>query len=262
MSSDPTPPTHSLSGHMTIWEHVAELRSRLIKVIIAVLLGAVIGWFLFPYVLNFLQHPFCAVQPDNCEFIATEPLQAIGLRIKMSAYIGIAVAMPVILWQVWRFVTPGLYSHEKKYAIPFIVSALTLFAMGAAVAYFTLLPTLQFLTTIGGADIKPFYTAESYVTLIVWMMLAFGVGFEFPVLLVALQLTNVLTPRQLIQWWRFAIVLIAVVAAVITPSADPISMVALAVPMLVLYFAAIGVGGVLLKLRARRRRRDAAKASA
>ena len=94
------------------------------------------------------------------------------------------------------------------------------------------------------------------------MMLAFGVGFEFPVLLVALQLTNVLTPRQLIQWWRFAIVLIAVVAAVITPSADPISMVALAVPMLVLYFAAIGVGGVLLKLRARRRRRDAAKASA
>lgn len=247
-----------LGGHMTIWEHIGELRTRLIRIIVAVLLGAVIGWFLFPYVLNFLQHPFCSVQPDNCEFIATEPLQAIGLRIKMSAYIGVAVAMPVILWQVWRFVTPGLYSHEKKYAVPFMVSALTLFVMGAAVAYFTLLPTLQFLTTIGGSDIKPFYTAESYVTLIVWMMLAFGVGFEFPVLLVALQLANVLTPRRLMEWWRFAIVLIALIAAVITPSADPISMIALAVPMLILYFAAAGVGAILLRLRNRRRRRAAA----
>jgi sec-independent protein translocase protein TatC len=242
-------------GHMTIWEHIAELRTRLIRVIIAVVVGAVAGWFLYPYVLNFLQHPFCQVQPD-CQFIATEPLQAFGLRIKMSAYIGIAVAMPVILWQVWRFVTPGLYAHEKKYAIPFMVSALTLFGMGAAVAYFSLNPTLEFLTNIGGSDIKPFYTAESYVTLIVWMMLAFGLGFEFPVILVALQLTNVITPRRLLQWWRMAIVVIAIIAAVITPSGDPISMIALAVPMLVLYFCSIGVGAVALWLRRRRQRRQ------
>jgi sec-independent protein translocase protein TatC len=179
----------------------------------------------------------------------------------MSAYIGVAVAMPVILWQVWRFVTPALYSHEKKYAIPFMVSALTLFAMGASVAYFTLNPTLEFLTTIGGSDITPFYTAESYVTLIVWMMLAFGVGFEFPVVLVALQLTNVITPRLLMQWWRMAIVIIAIIAAVITPSGDPISMIALAVPMLFLYFVSVGVGAVLLALRRRRRRRSDAQAA-
>jgi sec-independent protein translocase protein TatC len=245
---------------MTIWEHIGELRTRLIRVMLAVVLGALAGWFLYPYVLNFLQNPFCQVRTE-CQFIATEPLQAFGLRIKMSAYIGIAVAMPVILWQVWKFVTPGLYTHEKRYAIPFMVSALTLFAMGAAVAYVTLNPTLEFLTSIGGGDITPFYTAESYVTLIVWMMLAFGVGFEFPVVLVALMLMNVITPRRLLQWWRLAIVVIAIIAAVITPSGDPISMIALSVPMLVLYFLSAGLGAVLLALRRRSQRRSAASQS-
>ena len=258
MSDTSTAPV--LGGHMTIWEHIGELRTRLIRVILAVVIGALAGWFLYPYVLNFLQHPFCAVRTE-CQFIATEPLQAFGLRIKMSAYIGIAIAMPVILWQVWRFVTPGLYSHEKRYAIPFMVSALTLFGLGAAVAYFTLIPTLEFLTSIGGGDITPFYTAESYVTLIVWMMLAFGVGFEFPVVLVALQLTNVITPRLLMQWWRMAIVLIAIIAAVITPSGDPISMFALAIPMLILYFLSAAVGVVLLALRRRSQRRASASTS-
>lgn len=243
-----------LGGHMSIWEHIAELRSRLIKVILAVIIGGFAGWFLYPYVLNFLQQPFCEVQTD-CQFIATEPLQAFGLRIKMSAYIGVAAAMPVILWQVWRFITPGLHSHEKKYAIPFMVSALSLFALGAFVAYITLNPTLQFLTSIGGGDITPFYTAESYVTLTIWMMLAFGVGFEFPVVLVALQMMKVITPRQLLGWWRIAVVVIALTAAIITPSGDPISMFALGVPMTVLYILSIGVGAGILKIRGRRSRR-------
>jgi len=247
-------PTASPAGHMTLWEHLAELRTRLFKIAIAVAVGALLGWFLYPYVLAILKHPFNEVQPGQ-PFIATEPLQAFGLRIKMSAYIGIAVAMPIIVWQVWRFVTPGLYPHEKKYAIPFTVSAVVLFIGGAAVAYYVLNPTLEFLTTIGGSQIEPFYTADSYVTLIVWMMLAFGVGFEFPVLLVALQMIGVLKPRQLIQWWRQAIVVIAVIAAVITPSGDPISMIALAVPMLVLYIFSIGVGAAILAFRKRSKRK-------
>ena len=244
------------AGHMTLWEHLAELRSRLFKMAIAIAIGALGGWFLYPYVLEFLKVPFNQVQPDM-PFIATEPLQAFGLRLKMAGYIGIGIAMPVIVWQVWRFVTPGLYPKEKKYAIPFTISAIVLFILGAAVAYFVLNPTLEFLTTIGGSDIEPYYTADSYVTLIVWMMLAFGVGFEFPVLLVALQLIGVLTPRRLVQWWRWAIVVIAVIAAVITPSGDPISMIALAVPMLILYVLAVLVGWVLLALRRRRDRRAA-----
>jgi sec-independent protein translocase protein TatC len=244
----------SATGHMTLWEHLGELRTRLFRIAIAVGIGAVIGWFLYPYVLELLKHPFNEVQPDQ-PFIATEPLQAFGLRLKMSGYIGVALAMPLIVWQVWRFVTPGLYPHEKKYAVPFTVTAIILFIAGATLAFFVLNPTLEFLTTIGGSEIEPFYTASSYVTLIIWMMLAFGVGFEFPVLLVALQMIGVVTPRQLLRWWRQAIVVIALIAAVITPSGDPISMLALALPMLLLYALAIGIGALIRKLRSRSQKR-------
>lgn len=247
--------TTAPAGHMTLWEHIGELRTRLLRVSVAVVVGAIVGWFLYPWALELLKHPFSEVRPDQ-PFIATEPLQAFGLRLKMSIYIGIAIAMPVIVWHVWRFVTPGLYPKEKRYAVPFTFSAIVLFVLGAVLAYFVLNPTLEFLTTIGGSDIEPFYTADSYVTLIVWMMLAFGVGFEFPVLLVALQLLGVLTPGRLLRWWRWVIVVIAIVAAVITPSGDPISMLALAVPMVLLYLLAVGLGWVLLALRRRRSRRS------
>ena len=257
MSADTTT---SPAGHMTLWEHLGELRSRLFRIAIAVGVGAILGWFLYPYVLELLKHPFNEVQPGQ-PFIATEPLQAFALRLKMSGYIGIAFAMPIIVWQVWRFVTPGLYPQEKKYAIPFTISAVVLFLGGATVAFFVLNPTLQFLTTIGGSQIEPFYTASSYVMLIVWMMLAFGVGFEFPVLLVALQMIGVITPRNLIGWWRQAIVVIAVIAAVITPSGDPISMTALAVPMLLLYGISIAIGACVLALRNRSKRKAEKRAS-
>jgi sec-independent protein translocase protein TatC len=249
-------------GHMTIWEHLAELRSRIFKVAIAVGVGTVAGWFLFPYLLDFLLVPFKDVQGPDAGVIATEPLQAFTLRLQMSLYIGIAVAMPVILWQLWRFITPALYPHEKKYAIPFIGSALLLFGLGAALAYLILVPTLDFLVNIGGSSIEPLYTASSYITLIVWMMLAFGVGFEFPVVIVALELLGVVTPRRLLGWWRLASVIIVILAAVITPSGDPISMTALAIPMLLLYFLSIGVGALVLKLRSRKQRKAESAESA
>jgi sec-independent protein translocase protein TatC len=260
MTASDTATSQTSEGHMTIWEHIAELRSRLLKIAATVLVGAVVGWFLFPYVISFLKHPFNEVQPD-APFISTEPLQAFTLRIKMSVYIGIAMAMPVILWQLWRFITPALYSHERRYAVPFTTSALVLFVAGGSLAYFILNPTLDFLVHIGGPDIEPYYTADSYVTLIVWMMLAFGIGFEFPVVVVALQLLGVVTPRRLLGWWRMAIVVVAVIAAVITPSGDPISMISLALPMTLLYFASIGIGAAVLKLRRRKATRANAESS-
>ena len=256
VSAEPVPST---GGHMTIWEHLAELRSRLVKVAIAVGVGTIAGWFLFPYFLDALLVPFREIQPGK-DVIATEPLQAFTLRLQMSVYIGIAIAMPVILWQLWRFITPALYPHEKKYAIPFTVSALVLFFAGATLAYYILNPTLEFLTTIGGPDIEPFYTAPSYINLIVWMMLAFGIGFEFPVILVALQLIGIVKPRTLLGWWRPATVIVVLIAAIITPSGDPISMTALALPMLVLYFGSIGIGALILKLRGRKQRKAADRA--
>jgi sec-independent protein translocase protein TatC len=247
-----TPMTEHLeAGRMTIWEHIAELRGRLIKCTIAVVLGMAFGFWLYDaWLLDFLQKPLCdLVGPEQCQFVATDPLDPFATRIKISAYVGIVIAMPVLLWQIWRFVTPGLYPHEKRYAVPFVVSALSLFVFGAAIAYYTLNPALQFLITIGGTEVEPFYTPDNYVTLIAYMMLAFGVGFQFPVLLVALQIAGVLTPRKLISWWRYAIVIIVVFAAVATPSADPVSMMALALPMVVFYGLAIAIGYVIQKAK-------------
>jgi len=248
---------HLDAGRMTLWEHIAELRTRLIRCCIAIAIGMVIGWLVYPRVLEFLKQPL--LDQGTFMIIAIDPLEPFATRIKLSAYMGIVIAMPVLLWQLWRFVTPGLYPHEKKYAVPFVVSSMALFLFGAWIAYVTLNPALEFLIGVGGGEITPQYTVDNYVTLIAYMMLAFGFGFQFPVFLVALQMVGVLTPRRLLGWWRTAIVVIAIVAAVITPSADPISMMALAVPMFLFYFLAIGIGFVIQ--RGKRRKADTADAA-
>ena len=243
-------------ARMTIWEHLAELRSRIIKVFVAVLVGVVIGWFLYPYVVAFLVAPYESIQPDATLY-ATSFLEPFSIRIQTSVYLGVAMAMPVILWQIWRFVTPGLYPNERKAAIPFMASALFLFVLGATIAYLTLPAALTFLLEVAGADIEVIPTVDSYLKLNLFMMLAFGVGMEFPVLLVALQLIGVLQPEQLSRWRRYAIVVIALIAAIITPSGDPISMMALATPMYVFYEVSILIGRLF-----KRRRRKAAQATA
>lgn len=229
---------------MTIWEHLAELRSRLIKCMLAVAAGAVVGWIIYPYVLDLLLGPYRQINP-NAELFVTDPLELFTVRLQISAYVGIALAMPILLWQLWRFITPGLYPHEKRYAIPFVVSALVLFIGGAALAYAALTPALDFLLGLGGDNVQEIFSPQKYLTLTTYMMLAFGAGFEVPVLLVALQLIGVLSPRKLLGWWRMAVVIIAIAAAVITPSGDPITMLALVVPMTLLYFGAIGVGALV-----------------
>jgi sec-independent protein translocase protein TatC len=244
--TDDRPDTALDSGRMTIWEHLAELRNRIIRCALALAVGSTVGFFLYPHVVEFLVAPYKQVQPD-AKLFALTLLEPFTIRMQTSLYLGIALAMPVILWQVWRFVTPGLYPHEKRYAVPFTVSALVLFAMGVAIAYLSLAPTIQFLTGIAGIDVEQITSIESYLKLNLFMMLAFGAGFEFPVLLVALQLIRVLRPRQLLGWWRYATVVIFIVAAVITPSGDPISCLALAVPMELLYFVSIAVGAVVTR---------------
>jgi sec-independent protein translocase protein TatC len=244
------------SGRMTIWEHLAELRTRLVRCAIAVALGMGIGYFVYPYLFDFLARPYAELCDCVPKFIAFEPIEPFTTRLKISTYFGIVLAMPVLLWQVWRFVTPGLYPHEKRYAVPFVASALVLFALGAAIAYWTLTPALQFLQGQAPQEVVNQYTVGAYVSLISLMMLAFGIGFEFPVLLVALEFVGVLTPRKLLSWWRYAIVIITVVAAVITPSGDPISMLALAVPMVVFYFLSIAIGAIFQRRRNRAVRGD------
>jgi sec-independent protein translocase protein TatC len=245
-------------GRMSLMEHLTELRSRIIKIVLALVLGMVVAFFLYEPIYDFLIHPYKELaESRNLGFgengerlLITDPLEGFGVRMKTSLYAGIALAMPVILWQVWRFVTPGLYPHEKRYAVPFIVSALTLFVLGAGLAYYTLPRALEFLVDIAGSDnFVVAYSPAKYFKLITYMMLAFGIGFEFPILLIFMQMAGIIGPRQLAGFRRYAIVGICVVVAVITPSGDPISMLMLSVPMVLFYEVAIIIGRIMERRR-------------
>ncbi|MCU1358077.1 MAG: Sec-independent protein translocase TatC [Acidimicrobiales bacterium] len=245
--------TSSDAGQMSLMEHLVELRNRLIKCAIAIAIGATVGWVLYHPVFNVLREPLNDLAGKNVsdKLQVLNPLDGFMLRIKMSTYIGFAIAMPFLLYQLWKFISPGLYQNERRYASAFVASATFLFLLGAGIAFFTLPQALKFLQAVGGKDLYYQYSPESYLMLIVYMMLAFGLGFEFPILLVALQLVGILTPQMLSEFRRFGIVIIFVVAAVITPSADPISLFALAIPMMIFYEISIVIGRVVKRRKAK-----------
>ena len=228
---------------MSVWDHLRELRGRITISLIAVAVGAIVCFILFEPILGFILDPYEDI--TNKIFITTGPLDAFMLRMKVAAYGGIVIASPVIFFQLWRFVTPGLYPHEKRYAVPFVISSVILFVSGALVAILTFPRALDFLINIGGDDIEPLFTAPAYVSLVLVMVVAFGFAFEFPLLVVFLLLARILETRQLRSWRRYTFLGIVVVAAIITPSQDPITLFALAVPMYILYEGAIVVGRLM-----------------
>jgi sec-independent protein translocase protein TatC len=258
------PTSGSETGHMTLMEHIAELRTRIIRVIIAVAIAAVVAWFLYQPILNLLLGPLRDTAPPGSDLqenlILTGPLQGFQVRIRITSYTAIGLAMPVILWQIWRFVAPGLYENERRYGLAFIGIGTVLFACGAAIAFWTLPKALEFLQTIAGEDnFTQFYTPDSYLKLIVYMMLAFGIGFEFPLVVTTLNLVGAVTTDTLRRVRRYVVVVVAIFVAVATPSGDPISMLALTLPMCILYEVSILIG----RIRDRRlRKAEQAEAAA
>jgi sec-independent protein translocase protein TatC len=257
MSTDAAP-VEGDEGRMTLVDHLTELRSRLIKSVLAVVAGGVICFVMYPQIFDVLIAPYERIATDENsltgeagQLITTDPLEGFSVRLKVAAYGGIALAMPVILFQIWRFVTPGLYAHERRYALPFVVSSMALFVTGASLAYYTLPRALDFLITIGGPDLITAFTPSRYFSLIMYMMLAFGIGFEFPILLIFLQMAGILEPQTLANVRRYAIVGIFVLVAVITPSGDPYSLMMLAVPMVLFYELSILAGKLIKRRRAR-----------
>ena len=247
-------PARTPDATMTLTEHLAELRVRIIRCALAVTVGMIAVMAFYDQVLNFLLRPYerlCLDRPNMCEFTSTgdevrllniDPIDGLATRVRIAMYGGLVLAIPIIMWQIWKFVVPALKANEKKYAIPFVLSSVGLFALGGFLAYWTLEAALEFLISWAGGNVESAFVVGRYVNLVVLMVGAFGVGFQFPILLVFFQLVGILRPQQLLGWWRYAIVGIVVLAAVITPSGDPISLTALAAPMLVLYFVAIGIG--------------------
>lgn len=264
MSIDLDSPPSPKVGEMSLSEHLGELRKRLIICVLAVFIGMIAAFGpLYSPLLRTLTEPYCQVISDRqqadigrdvsvsetranggCDLVALDPSEPFTTRLRVAGYVGFFMALPIILWQLWRFVTPGLTRKEKKYAIPFILSSCTLFLAGAVIAVVTLPRALDFLVNIGGADIEPLFRPSGYLRLVMVMMLAFGVALIIPVLLTFLELARVITSRQLRDMRRYAIVASVVIAAVITPSQDPYTLLALAIPMAVLYEVAIIIGRI------------------
>jgi sec-independent protein translocase protein TatC len=231
---------------MTVVEHLAELRYRLMVSIAAVVVGAIFCFiFASPIIGWFLDYYREAIDNPRRDFIFTGPVDAFATRLKVATYGGIVLAAPVWLWQLWRFVTPGLNPKEKKYAVPFLMASLCLFALGGVVALLTLEPALQFLLGAGGDNLRPLLTADKFLSLVSLMIVAFGIAFEFPVVLMFLLIARVISTAQLRRWRRWAIVLIFAFAAVITPSQDPYSLFLMALPLCLFYEACIVIGRIM-----------------
>ncbi len=231
---------------MSLVEHLAELRRRLIISAVALVAGGIVAFLLYNRILDFLLGPYKSVTGKDT-LVITDPLEGFATRLKIAAWGGLFLASPVVLWQLWRFITPGLHRREKRFAIPFIVASILLFLCGAVVALLTFEPALRFLVAVGGDNLETFFTPTKYLSLVTLMIVAFGVAFEFPILLVFLELAGVVPSSRLRKWRRPAVVVVVTVAAVITPSQDPYSLFAMAVPMYLFYEGAIVVGRILKK---------------
>jgi sec-independent protein translocase protein TatC len=240
------------TGTMTIFEHLAEMRSRLIVCLVAVVAGMIVVWCLYDSVIHFMLHPYLeylthhpAKDISKSSLVTSGPLEGFTTRLKVSGYGGIVLAAPVILWELWRFITPGLYKNEKRYVLPFVSAAVVLFATGVTTAVLVFPKALDWLISVSGTGVVPLFSPSRYFTLYMAMALIFGAVFMYPLVLVFLELVGVVPSAKWRKWRRPAIVVICLVAAIITPSSDPFSFLAMAVPMLLLYELSIVVGRLM-----------------
>jgi sec-independent protein translocase protein TatC len=251
-------PKGESTGSMTIVEHLSELRTRLMISLAAVAGGAAVAWPLYGPVFKFLTNPFCtfvthhpqfALDPQHpCKLVFLSVLEPFLIKLKVVVLLGLFIALPIVLYQFWRFITPGLTDKERKYVVPFVFASVVLFAFGAWFALLTLPKAMSFLLGFAGTSrIGLTLSIAKYVGFVILLILAFGLSFEFPVVLVSLTLAGVLSSRKLRDWRRYSILFIAIFAAVITPSQDWFTMTAMMVPMLVFYEFSIIIARLLKK---------------
>ncbi len=247
---------------MTFWEHLAELRTRLIRAIIAFLIGATIAWFYREQVLVWLTTPF--LQAWNAGALGGKaalhfpaPASLFLAYIKLSILAGLVGALPVIFYQLWSFVSPGLYSREKRYAIPFVVASTTLFLGGGYFGWRVAFPiAFQYLLGFGGPvgqegfEVKPTVMIGDYIEFVSRMLVAFGAVFELPVLIFFLSLAGVVNHTHLIKFARYFVVIAFALSAIITPP-DITSQFLLAIPLIVLYIFSIGIAWLIGRNRTR-----------
>jgi sec-independent protein translocase protein TatC len=230
-------------GRMPLFDHLRELRNRVVKMAIGLIAGMVVGFVFFTPVWHFIERPLCRATirgVSGCKTLGTNqlvlngPLDPFYLRVKVALIVGILLSSPVWLYQLWAFIAPGLYRRERRWAYYFVGSAVPLFALGATLAYFAMTRGLHFLLDMVPAGVTPLITISTYLSYAGAMLLIFGVAFEMPLIFVLLNLAGVLTHERFRKWRRGIIFAVFAFAAIFTPSPDPFSMLLLAIPCVVL----------------------------
>jgi sec-independent protein translocase protein TatC len=250
-------------GRMSVLDHLRELRRRLIIVMLMIAAGAVIGWLVYNPLLEILKHPYCNIpyqhrlgalnqSKSQCKLQFRAPLDGFTIRLKVSVVAGAIITAPLWLYQLWAFVTPGLRKNEKRWTVAFVLTSSLLFALGMALAYFTLYKGLSVLITQAGNGTQAALDVTNYISFVILILLVFGASFELPLLVVMLNAVRVLPFSILKRGQRLGVFLIFLFAAVATPSTDPFTMVAMAVPMVLLFELSVLWCFVYDRRRARR----------
>ena len=224
---------------MSFLEHLEELRVRLVHCAVALTLGFALCWSWHEEIFHFLTGPLRRGFPD-IKFIFTGPSEAFVLYMKMAFFVGIFLAAPYILWQIWAFIAPGLYAHEKGYVYPFIFFGTLLFVGGGLFGHYVLFPvTFRFLGGYGGEDMTFMPKVDEYFTFYSWFLLGLGLVFQIPIVVFVLSRIGIVTPGFLLRQFKFAVLGAFIIAAVITPTADIVNQTLLAVPMMGLYLLGV-----------------------
>jgi sec-independent protein translocase protein TatC len=233
-------------ANLTILEHLQELRKRLMICAGAVVIGLIVGAFTANPVLKWMKTP-AEDRVENFELVFTQPLEYWTTFFRVMLLIAITLAMPIIVWQILAFVSPGLTRREKRWAYPIVLGASGMFIAGCAFAFYVELPpALNFLLD-GGDVASAFISVKSYVDFVTRLMLVTGLVFETPFLVMGIAKVGLVTSGKLLKWWRFAIVGAFIISAFVTPSIDPITQTLVAGPMIVLYFVGIAMAKLVEK---------------
>jgi sec-independent protein translocase protein TatC len=252
-------------SRMSFFEHLVELRVRLIHSLIGIFGGVCVGLVFSDRVRDLILRPMhhalqAAKLTDRLVYLS--PMTPIKIYITVGLYLGVVIASPWVFYQVWLFVAPGLYKHERRAAVMFIISSVGLFLSGVAFGYFVMLPmSLKFLLSIAPPDAySPMLTMDGSIDLILLILAGLGVVFQLPILIFFLTLFGIVTPKFLWKNFRYAILIIAIIAAIVTPTTDALTMAVFMAPMVVLYFVGLGVSAMVVrKRRARALAREGAR---
>jgi len=236
----------------SFFDHLTELRTRLVRAVLGICAGVgVVAWF-SDYIFRFVMKPVLNSLPEKERTLNyTSYLEPFLVYLKVALYGGLFVAAPWVLYQLWLFVAPGLYKREKKVVVPFIVVGTGLFYSGVLFTYFVVMPfAFPALASIAGPDMRPLLTMREQLTLVLAMMLGFGIVFEVPVVIAFLAMVGLVTPQFLAKYRRHAIVVNVILAAIITPTGDPFNLALMAVPMILFYEVGILAARIVGKKKA------------